>query len=73
MNKNEWLEIKIRDETNCNKIEMKQNTTKKVKVMSCMKFFLFTLEVEKRNTKCTTCFWHPQNLRTFKTFKILRL
>lgn len=42
-------------------------------VMSCMKVFFSTLAVEKRNTKCTTCFWQPQNLRTFKTFKILRL
>lgn len=73
MNKNECPKIKIKDEKNCNKIEMKQNTTKKAKVMSCMKIFFFPLEVEKRNTKCTSCFSQPQNLRTFKTFKILRL
>ncbi len=73
MNKNECPKIKIKDEPNSNKIEMKQNTTKKTKVMSYMKFFFFTLQVGKRNTKCTTCFWQPQNLRTFKTFTILRL
>jgi len=73
MNKNECPKIKIKDETNCNKTEMKQKTTKKARMMSCMKIFFFTLEVEKRNTKCMSCFWQPQNLRTFKTLKILRL
>jgi hypothetical protein len=66
MNKNECPKIKIKDETNCNKFEMKQNTTKKTKVISYMKLKIGTPNVQ-------FVFGNLKTLEHLKTFKVLRL